>query len=81
MFVFLVLTQKISMLSLHPCSKHSFLQVKTKGYKKELAAGKMLYRGFSNLPGGALVSIVDPLLNICFLLFPSKSAYRTGPHV
>lgn len=31
------------------------LQVKTKGYKKELAAGKMLYRGFSNLPGGPLV--------------------------
>ncbi|CAM9271037.1 unnamed protein product [Scytosiphon promiscuus] len=28
--------------------------VKTKGYKKELEAGKMLYRGFSNLPGGPL---------------------------
>ncbi|CAM9278896.1 unnamed protein product [Ectocarpus sp. 6 AP-2014] len=28
--------------------------VKTKGYKRELAAGKMLYRGFSNLAGGAL---------------------------
>eukprot|EP00903_Cladosiphon_okamuranus_P006159 g6060.t1 len=28
--------------------------VRTKGYKKELAAGKMLYRGFANLPGGPL---------------------------
>eukprot|EP00752_Nemacystus_decipiens_P007508 g6709.t1 len=28
--------------------------VRTKGYTKELEAGKMLYRGFSNLPGGPL---------------------------
>lgn len=33
-------------------------QVKTKGYKKELEANKMLYRGFSNLPGGPFVSVV-----------------------
>ncbi|CAN0026125.1 unnamed protein product, partial [Laminaria digitata] len=28
--------------------------VQTKGYKQELKAGKQLYRGFGNLPGGPL---------------------------
>lgn len=34
--------------------------VKTKGYLKELEAGKQLYRGFTNLPGGFLVRRFRP---------------------